>query len=214
MVSVNFLLLLLMIPPLMLMAFLLDRSARKILLFLLLGMFTAFLSGQINTLLINGTDISSFDASIHYIPVIEEFLKAFPVVAYIFVLRPKRREIAEYAVAVGLGFAFFENVWAFTQSIYGVPNWEDISFVLSRGLGASMVHSLCTVILVYGSYIFMKWRKLLFTGTFALFSLVCLFHSLFNVLIGSERSILAFVLTLGTYVIVLVLFKRGGKLSE
>lgn len=214
MVSVNFLLLLLMFPPLILTALLLERSARKILLFLLLGMFTAFLSGQINTLLINGTDITSFDASIHYIPVIEEFLKAFPVVAYIFALCPKRREVIGYAASIGLGFAFFENIWAFTQSIYGVPSIEDVSFVMSRGLGASMMHSLCTVILVYGIFICMKWRKLLFTGTFAFFSLACLFHSLFNVLIGSERSVLAFVLTLGTYALVLLLFKRSKKFLD
>lgn len=214
MVSVNFLLLLLMLPPLVLTAFLLDRSARKILLFLLLGMFTAFLSGQINSLLVSIGGISSSDASIHYIPIIEEFLKAAPLIAGIFVLRPKRREIVEHAAAVGLGFAFFENVWVFSQNFFGVPGWEDISFALSRGLGASMVHSLCTVILVYGVSICMKWRKLLFTGTFALFSLVCLFHSLFNILIGSDRSNLAFVLTLGTYAIVLILFKRSKKASE
>lgn len=214
MVSVNFLLLILMVPSLALMSILLERSARKILLFLMLGMFTAFLSGQINTLIVENGDITSFGASNHYIPIIEEFLKAFPVLAYTIVLRPKRSEVVEYAVAVGLGFAFFENICVFTQSTYGVPNWDDISFMLSRGFGASMVHSLCTTILVYGIYICMKWRKLLFTGTFALFSMVCLFHSLFNVLIGSAHSSLAFVLTLGTYLIMLILFKRNKQYQK
>ena len=214
MVSVNFLLLLLMLPPLALMAILLDRSARKILLFLLFGMITAFLSGQINTLLISDGGITSFDASIHVIPIIEEFLKAFPVVAYVLVLRPKRRETIEYAVAIGLGFAFFENMWIFSQNFYGVPAWEDVLFALSRGLGASMVHSLCTAILVSGVSVCLKSRKLLLTGTFALFSLVCLFHSLFNVLVGSDRSFLALVLTLGTYAVVLVIAKRGGKYEK
>lgn len=214
MVSVNFLLLLLSLPPLVLTALLLNRSARKILLFLLLGMFAAFLSGQINTLLVTNAGISSFDASIHYIPIIEESLKAFPIVAYFFALRPKRKEVVEYAVVIGLGFALFENVSIFSQISFGAPGWQDVSFALSRGFGASLMHGLCTTILVYGISICMKWRKLLFTGSFALFSLVCLFHSLFNVLVGSERSFLALVLTIGTYAFVLLLLKRGKKLSE
>lgn len=214
MVPLNFLYLLFMMPPLALMAILLDRKARKIILFLLAGMLTAFLSGQINTLIISLTGVSESYACIHYTPIVEELLKAFPVVTYALAVGLKRKETVEYAAAVGLGFAIFENVWAISQSAIGVPNWGDITFALSRGFGASMIHALCTVILANGFSICLKRRKLFLTGTFALLSLVCLFHSLFNVLVGSSHSFLALVLTLGVYVVILILIKRRRTTKE
>ena len=213
MVSVNFILLLLILPPILMMSVLVDRKMRLLLLFLVVGMVAAFLSGQVNSVIGSLTGLSSFYISIHISPIVEELLKAFPVVLCLVAFRPKKRYIIGYAVAAGLGFAFFENAWAFAQSVSVVPGWEDIAFALSRGFGASMVHSLCTVILVYGIYHCLYVRKLMFTGPLALFSLVTIFHSMFNVLIQSKYTLAPFLLTLGTYAVLIALFRRQKKKS-
>lgn len=211
MVSVSLILLILILPPIVMMSVLMEKRMRMLMLFVIFGIFAAFVSSQINSAVSASAGISQFFISIHIAPVVEEALKALPIVLYIFAAKPPRRQLLGYAIGTGLGFAFFENAWAFSQSVSMSPTWTDVSFALSRGFGASMVHSLCTFILVYGISLCIHTRKLLITGSLALFSLVATFHSLFNVLIGSRYTLAPFLLTLGTYVLILIVYMRRRK---
>ncbi|MDO4811396.1 MAG: PrsW family glutamic-type intramembrane protease [Eubacteriales bacterium] len=217
MVTMNFILFLLISPPILLMTLLVERKARLLLVFMAFGIFSAYLSGQINSVISAYVEVSAFDLSIHVAPVVEEFLKAFPVVVFFFAFKPDSHYILGCAVCTGLGFAFFENAWAFSQSVSWYPTWQDVSFALSRGFGASMVHSICTLIIIYCLYICSKTRKLLITGTLASFSLICTIHSLFNVLIQSRYAAAPFILTIGIYAVLLwlsikkKLSKKGEK---
>lgn len=210
----NFILLLLILPPILLMTVLVDEKTRLRLIFMAFGLFAAYLSGQINSVFCSLGGLSPFDLSIHVSPVIEEFIKAFPLVLFLFAARPDRRSVLEYAVWTGLGFAFFENAWAFSQSVSWFPTWQDVTFALSRGFGASLVHSFCTLILVYGISVCMKRRKLLVTGSLAVFSLVCMIHSTFNVLIQSRYAAAPFFFTLGTYAALAAIFRKKKKQTK
>ena len=211
MVSMNLILLILLLPPVLLLAFLVDKKTRVLLIFLAVGAVTAYISGQVNSAVNLAEQLDPFYISIHIAPIAEEFLKAFPVVLYLFVFDPDKKTATSCAAVTGLGFAVFENAWAFVQSVSGNPGWEEISFALSRGFGASLVHSLCTLILVYGITVCRKNKKLLFTGMVALFSLVCLFHSLFNVFVQSPYALAPFLLTIGGYLVLAALLYVNKK---
>lgn len=211
MVSMNFILLLLILPPILLMAILVPGKTRYLLIFTVCGFVSAYVAGSVNSVIMNYGDFSDFYFSIHFSPAIEELMKGFPLILYIIVARPSRKSVLEYGIAIGLGFTFFENAWAFANSVSTSPSWQDISFALSRGFGASMVHSLCTCILGYGFSICIRIRKMKFTGTIALFSLVCIFHSLFNVLIQSRYFLAPFILTIGAYTSILIVVIRKKK---
>lgn len=214
MVTVNLILLLLIIPTVLLMSFLARGKTRLFLVFTAIGIFAAYLSGQINSVIGTFAKIAEFDISIHVSPVVEEFLKALPLVVFFFVIKPEKRFILECSIWTGLGFAFFENAWAFSQTTIDVPTWEDISFALSRGFGASIVHSICSLIFIYGVYVCSRTHKLTIPGTLAMFSLVCSIHSMFNVLIKSKYAVAPFVFTIGIYIILLCFSLYQRKLKQ
>lgn len=209
----NFLLLILLLPSVVLMAALTGAKNRMRLVFMGFGFLAAYLSGQLNSFFAAVGNVSEFDLSIHVAPITEEFIKAFPLTVLLFAVKLDRRSALEYAVWTGFGFAFFENAKAFATAISWVPGWSDISFALSRGFGASMVHSLCTAILIYGISVCQKQRKLLLPGSLAVFSLACMIHSTFNVLISSRYAAAPFVLTLGTYAVFAVIVRKQRKKS-
>lgn len=214
MVSINLILVLLFLPPICLMAVLVEKKMRVFLVFLTLGLLAAYQSGQINSLILSYGFLSEFQISIHVAPVIEEFLKALPLILYLFISRPDKRHITECAVWTGLGFAFFENACAFSRSVSSIPDAEDIAFALSRGFGASMIHSLCSLLLIYGVYMCSKQKKLIFPGSLAMFSFVCIIHSLFNVLIQSKYTVAPFLLTIGVYAAFFIGTRAQKKKAE
>lgn len=211
MVTMNFILFLLIIPSFLLMIFVVENKTRMMLIFMAFGIFAGFLSGQVNAIISAYSKVPGFELSIHVAPVVEELIKAFPLVLFFFVFKPDKRYLLGCAVGTGLGFAFFENVLAFTQEVSYTPTWHDVSFALSRGFGAGMIHSVCTMIFIYGIYLCSKRKKLMVTGTLAVFSFVCTLHSLFNVLIQSQYTFAPFVLTIGVYLIILYISIKKRK---
>ena len=211
MVTVSLILLILLLPSVLLMAIMSEKEMRIRLFFFALGFIAAYESGQINALVFSSGAMFESDVTINIAPAVEEFLKGLPLVLYLFVCRPGKRIVCEYAVWTGIGFALFENAWAFYRSVGESPDLSDIMFALSRGFGASMIHSLCTLILISGICLCMKHRKLVITGSIAMFSFVCVIHSMFNVLIDSKYTAAPFILTIGVYVLMFFIYRAKKK---
>ena len=73
-----------LITSLSLMLLIFRKESRKFLLFLLFGLTSCLLAGFINDYVIDLINIERYSATINITPIIEEFLKAIPIVLFTF----------------------------------------------------------------------------------------------------------------------------------
>lgn len=182
--------------PLFMMMLLVEKKARLPIVFVLIGIFVSLFASEVNGALIKVMNISHYDATITLAPVTEELLKAFPILIFALIFSDKKEKLFTASMAVGIGFAIFENAY------YLIMNYETVSFVsgLIRGFGTGLMHGLCTLFVGFGISFIRKRRKLFAVGTFALLSVAITYHAIFNMLIQSVYPILGVMLPIITYI--------------
>lgn len=168
--------------PLLLLMTLMDTRSRLLTGFMLVGMLTAASAYEINSTVQVMFWMSGQEVSVRAAPVIEELLKAVPVLFYSVAVSDDRKVLLPLSMSVGIGFAILENAYLLTAYIDQVT----ISWALIRGLSTSLSHGLCTLTVGYGMSFVRRQKKLFYTGIFGLLSLAMTFHSAFNLLIQSE----------------------------
>ena len=186
--------------PMLLMCAVLKGRSRTLVLFLLFGVVAAIVSGTVNNYIIRQTDYTRFYVTINIAPAVEEIVKAVPVLIFAFALKKDRQSLLESAIACGLGFAMYENIYLLLQT-------ENLTFSLAmlRGLGAGLVHSICTLAVAFGVSFLVKRRAWFLSGTVALLATAMTFHSLYNILIQSEYMVFGLVLPVCAYIPIAVL---------
>lgn len=168
--------------PLLLLMTLMDARSRLLTGFMLVGMLTAASAYEINSTVQMLFWMTGQEVSVRAAPVIEELLKAIPVLFYSVLVSDDRKILLPLSMSVGIGFAILENAYLLTAYIDQVT----ISWALIRGLSTSLSHGLCTLTVGYGMSFLRKQKKLFYTGIFGLLSLAMTFHAVFNLLIQSE----------------------------
>lgn len=181
--------------PLLLMLPVLEKRSRYLIGFLLLGAVTALAAYEVNTLLypLTGLDPRSFTQVIP--PMTEEVLKALPVFVYAVFLTDDRKGVLPVAMSVGVGFAILENTVILVQNIGAVT----LGWAALRGLSASLMHGLCTMVIGAGLPYIKKHKKLFYTGIFGLWAIAVTMHAIFNLLIQSSYSALGALLPITLY---------------
>lgn len=181
--------------PLFLMMILVENKARLPIVFVLIGIFIAVFSSEVNGVLLNILDMTRHDATITLAPVTEELLKAFPILFFAVAISDKKETLLTASMATGIGFALLENAY------YTVANYETFSLVSSlvRGFGTGLMHGMCTLLVGFGISFVRKRRKLFAVGTFALLTTAITYHSIFNMLVQSKYPVVGAVLPLVTY---------------
>ena len=97
--------------PLLLLMPLLDRRSRLLVGFMLLGMLVAVSSYEINSTAQFLLGMSGREISVKVAPVVEELLKALPVLFYAALVCDDRRQLLPLGMSVGIGFALLENAY-------------------------------------------------------------------------------------------------------
>lgn len=155
---------------------------------------------------------------------IEEILK-YLVVRFKILKNPDFDEPVDamiYMIIVALGFAAAENIWLLSQ-IYSqtVPVTETLEFLISRFLGATLLHTLSSGLIGYflaaSLLVRSKIRKIfVFGGVIA----ATILHSIFNyiIILNSQeifsewtRNVYLLIILSIAAVIVSLLFKRVNK---
>lgn len=182
--------------PLLLMMLLLTGRARMPVAFMLVGIFVAVFSAELNGVLTEHFALSRFEASIKIAPITEELMKATPLLFYAMVISDKREDLFTVAMAVGIGFAIMENAF------YLIVMIRNFSFVsaLIRGFGTGLMHGMCTLLVGLGVSFIKKKKKLFAVGTFSLLTAAIIYHSIFNMLIQSKYSIVGALIPIATYI--------------
>ncbi len=184
-----------MVIPLLLLMPLLDKQSRLLLGFVLGGMVLAVCAYEINTLVCTIFQISGMELSIKAAPIIEEILKALPVLFFAILVTDEKKQILQLSMAVGIGFAILENAFLLITYVDQV----NIGWAIVRGVSTSLSHGICSMIVGCGIIFVRKQKKLFYTGTFALLSAAMTLHALFNLLIQSPYDYVALALPIVIY---------------
>ncbi len=197
--------------PMLLLLPLLETRSRYIVGFMLAGIVMALCSYEINSLLflLSGLDPQIFSQVVP--PVVEELLKALPVLVYAVLLDDRRERVLAIAMAVGVGFAVLENTVLLAEHTGAVT----LAWAAARGFSASLMHGLCTMAVGMGITYIKKQKKLFYTGTFGLLSIAITVHAMFNMLIQSRYDSISMVMPAVLYGLLYALKKwRAAKLSR
>jgi len=184
-----------MVVPLLLLMTMLNKQSRLLLGFVLGGMVLAVCAYEINSLVCTLFQLSGQELSITAAPMIEEILKALPVLYFAILVSDDRKLVLQLAMASGIGFAILEN--AFLMITY--VDQVDIGWAIVRGVSASLSHGICTMIVGCGIVFVRKQKKLFYTGTFALLAAAMTLHAIFNLLLQSPFDYVALALPIILY---------------
>ena len=180
---------------------LMEKKTRRVMIFMIVGIFACLFISEVNSLF-----LKAFDNDVYYVtttitPVTEEIIKMLPILYFAIVITDDRRTLIANSFAVGVGFALLENVVILTQNVENVT----IFWALVRGFGSGLVHGICTVMAGWGISYVRKRRKLFYCGTFALLSSAVIYHATYNLLVQSKYQYVGILLPIATYIPVLLL---------
>lgn len=191
--------------PLGLMLPILEGRSQRLIFFLLLGMIMALTAYEIDSVLyaLCALDAVRFTQTVP--PITEEILKALPVLVFALFFSDDRKAILPAAMSVGIGFSVLENTAILAQN----PAAVTLGWAALRGLSASLMHGLCTMVIGAGLPYVKKQKKLFWTGIFGLWSIAVTMHAVFNLLIQSRYCWLGACLPMALYALLYWIRRRG-----
>ena len=194
--------------PQILAIFCIRRSARRYLLFLLLGMTACLFSAYVSTFLTGVLGLDTETASHEIAPLVEEIMKLLPVVFYLMVFDPRRKIIANSAILVAIGFATFENVCYLIT--YGSAN---LMRLVIRGFGTGAMHVCCGLLMALGLLFLWDRAWIRGVGMVALLCFVIRFHASFNLLVNETGAVfwIGSAIPVTILVLYLIFFHRKVK---
>ena len=202
--NINLILFICITTPLAMMLLVFKGRSRAVLGFLMAGIFMCLMAGEINGLILEKASVSKYYMTINITPIVEECLKALPIIFISFLFKPQKQLIIEGSVAVGVGFAIQENAYILS----GMSDSVSVGWALIRGFGAGMMHGVCTLLIGYAVTFIMTRKKFRYTGTFAALSSAIIYHSVYNTVIQSRYSTAGIILPLITYIPLIIIMKR------
>lgn len=182
--------------PVMLMALLVEKRARLPMSFVLLGLFVAIFSSEVNALLAHLFKMSNYEMTTVVTPMSEELLKAIPVLVYAIAISDRREQLFTASMATGIGFALFENALFLLQSSAELSIFD----ALIRAFGTGLMHGMCTLAVGVGISFVKRRHKLFSVGSFSLLTMAICYHAIFNMLVQSRLSELGAILPIATYI--------------
>lgn len=191
--------------PLLIAALCVRGNGRKMMLFLLGGMTVCLLASYINTFFAALVGIDAFTASVEIAPMTEEIMKFLPILFYLLVFEPEKRELPSGILMTAVGFATFENACYLTGN-----GAADVIHLLIRGFGTGSMHVVCGFLVAIGIIYLWDRAWLQLAGTAGLLSVAITFHGLYNILVSQTgtAAMVGYLIPLITIVITLILRHR------
>jgi RsiW-degrading membrane proteinase PrsW (M82 family) len=175
--------LIVLIAPLVIGFFLLKGETKRFIGFFLAGTVICLLSSYINSFLAGISAMPQEEVMIKLTPMVEEVMKALPLLFYVIVFAPDNEHIFKAAIAVALGFATFENCCFVVGA-----GAENLSFVLTRGFAAGIVHTICGAAFGCGLSLMNTRKHLPGYGIFASLCLCITYHAIYNLVVSANGT--------------------------
>ena len=135
----------------------------------------AYISGFLN--LVSG--MGENDTSVFLSPIVEELMKLMPLLFFIVLFTPEEHTLTMLAVAIGAGFATFENCCYILTS-----GAESFTFIMIRGLAVGVMHIVSILALAVWFIIAEHLQVFSFSSIIGGLSLSMVFHALYNLLVS------------------------------
>lgn len=192
--------------PLMLMTALADPKSRRLLSFMILGIYISVLASEINSILayVFRNSMDHFHITITFTPVNEEILKALPLLFTAVAISDNREFLFQQAMSIGIGFAILENTFILLQNVESVS----LLWAMIRGFASSLMHALCTISIGIGISMIKKRRKLFVCSTFAWLLTASIYHSMFNMLVQSDYWYVGVMIPIVSYIPIAIVIRK------
>ncbi len=154
-------------------------EVRRYLAAFLLGMLVCLLAAYISGFLNLVTGMGENETAIFVSPMVEELMKLLPLLFFLVLLTPEDRTLAMLAVAIGAGFATFENCCYLLAT-----GSESLTFTLVRGLAVGVMHIACMLAITLSLIMVRRHRVFTFSTVVGSLSLSVVFHALYNLLVS------------------------------
>ncbi|MEE3468179.1 MAG: PrsW family glutamic-type intramembrane protease, partial [Eubacterium sp.] len=174
------------------------------------GVFVSLLCSEVS-----GYVIQQFRMTdMHYItttitPLIEETLKAVPIIVYAFLFSDKRETLLSIAFGMGVGFALLENIVILLRAVMKNPDSVSYVWAFVRGFGSGLMHAVATMMVGICINAIRKKHKLILPGIFAVLVMAATYHAIYNELVQTDLKYYGFILPLVTYIALVPLTFKG-----
>ncbi len=187
--------------PLLMMTITMTGKARLLIGSMALGVFVSLLSSEVSGVLIQQMGLKDM----HYItttitPLVEETLKALPILIYAFLFSDKRGTLLSIAFGTGVGFALLENIVILLRAVLSNPDSVSYLWAFVRGFGSGLMHAVATMMVGISLSVIRRKKKLILPGIFAMLVMAATYHAIYNELVQTDLKYLGFVLPLITYI--------------
>lgn len=173
--------------PLLVSLFFMRGEVRRYVGTFVLGMAASLVSAYIGGFLSLLAKMSTEDAAVFLSPMVEELMKLLALLFLFEVFLPEVKNPVMLAVAIGTGFATFENC------CYILTNGaENLTYIIIRGLAVGVMHIVSILCLSIWIVITKQLKVLSFPTIVGGLSLAMIFHSLYNLLVsepGISRTV-------------------------
>lgn len=162
-------------------------EVRQYLVAFLLGMGGSLIGAYISGFLSIVLEMSQNDTSIFISPIIEETMKLLVLIFFLYLITPKDKALVMLSIAIGTGFATFENCCYILS--FGA---DSLSYITIRGLAVGVMHIVSILSLAIWLICIRRLKAYSFSGVFGGLSLAMIFHSTYNLLVsesGLSRTI-------------------------
>ena len=169
--------------PLLVAVFCTDRARRRSLMFMLAGMVACLFSSYISSFLAMVYQTDALTATLEIAPVVEETMKLLPLLFFLFVFEPRRKEAAVESLMVAVGFATLENACYLT-----VNGASDVLRLLIRGFSTGAIHVACGAITALG--LSGSWDKMTLrvAGALGALCMAITWHAIYNILVSQSGA--------------------------
>jgi len=180
-------------------------GAKRFVLSFLIGMGICLVGAYISGFLSLAVDMTTEEVSVFLSPIVEEIAKLLPLLFYLHVFRPEDDAVFLCAIAIGVGFATFENCCYILTA-----GAESLPYTLVRGLAVGVMHVVSMLVLAFGLVLIRRFRVVSLAGIVGALSLSMTFHALYNLLVSQPglSSVIGYVLPLATAGVLYLPFRR------
>ncbi len=177
----------------------------------LLGMGVCLIAAYISGFLSLAIGMGENDTAIFLSPVVEELMKLMPLLFFLVLFSPEDRTLTMLAVAIGAGFATFENCCYILTS-----GAESLTYILIRGLAVGVMHIVSIFALSIWLIVAKRLQVFSFPAVLGSLSLAMTFHALYNLLVSEPgvSSLIGYLLPLLAAVGLTYLYRKLPHFAE
>lgn len=200
-----------LVIPLLITILFLQGMARKVMEAFVFGMGCCLMSAYLSGFAKIVSGMSAEDTAIYVSPLIEEIMKFLPVLFILYVLEADDNELFVSSIAIGAGFATFENI-CYLLSGGNVK----MSFILVRGLAVGIMHIASIVILSSVIIIVRNHYAVSVPALVGALAMSSTLHGLYNLLVSEPglSSRIGYVMPFITAVLLFIALRRNIVISE